>query len=159
MNNRRYGRGAATHSFLGGVGAAASGDFIGVFGHAANMSSAMRQSNNVRRVQRSPEAMLAQQQLVLLVKLQQGKKRLQAGKEKLHFLLLGPITATVPELEALETRAREADSWDQVKPLISEVQVALGYKGGLDSLDIQVGNPAVFMKRTTRAYDLDRRCL
>ncbi len=137
MFNPRYGsRGAATSHFLGGMSATANGNFIGVFAHAGAMGAAMRQ-NGGNRVAPSPEVVLQQQKQFLISKLQEAKSRLARGKQKLHALMLGPIKANIQELDAMENKVQEANSLDEIKPLWAEVETALGFKGGLDSMKPQ----------------------
>jgi len=119
----------------------ANGNFLGVFAHAGAMGSAFRQSRATRETS-GPEAVLQQQTQFLISKLQEGKGRLSRGKQKLHALMLGPIKANAEELDAIESKVREAKSLDEIKPLWAEVETALGFKGGLDSMQPQVSRSA-----------------
>jgi hypothetical protein len=70
---------------------------------------------------------LEQQRNLLIVRLQEGRRRLAKGKKSMGWLVKGDIKATSQQLVVLENRARQAKTVQVFNPLVMEVNIALGY--------------------------------
>jgi hypothetical protein len=133
--NRQRARPSFSASLFNATGAAVSNDIVGVFAHSASMTnSAQKHVNglvngfaNANTKPAPKQTSLERQRNLLIVRLQEGRRRLARGKKSMGWLVKGEIKATPQQLVVLENRARQAETVQVFNPLVREVNIALGY--------------------------------
>ena len=101
------------------------GSFSGedVFEHAAGMAGAgAKIAHSMRKDQR-----LEKQREALISSLQKARRILLRGGRSIGFPAKYDISATASQLEDLERRVIAAKTWDEMRSLLNQVQMALGY--------------------------------
>jgi hypothetical protein len=101
------------------------------FGLSVSMTnSAQKRVNRLVQANTKPVPQpnsLEQQRGLLIIRLQEGRRRLARGKKSMGWLVKGEIIATPQQLVVLENRARQAKTVQVFNPLVREVNIALGY--------------------------------
>lgn len=134
MPRRRTRNPAATQAkkdmIDGGFGtfatASTGGGLLGTWAAAGQVTDAMQRHKQATAL--TPQERLPQAKELLLERLQKAKSRKSSGKDKMNWLSMNSITATVPELDELIKEVNEATTWEEVKSVYSKVMNAIGMK-------------------------------
>lgn len=105
---------------------ATGGGLIGTFVAAGKVTDAMQRHKKATAL--TPEERLPRAKELMLERLQKAKSRKCSGKDKLSWLSMNSITATVPELDELIKEVNEATTWEEVKGVYPKVMNAIGMK-------------------------------
>src|SRR5579859_2354905 len=114
-------------SFEGFGVAATGGGALGTFVAAGKVAEAMHRHRQATAVK--PEERFPMAKELLLERLQKAKSRKLNGKEKMSWLSMNHIQATVPRLDELSKEVSEASTWEEIKELYPQVMNAVGMKG------------------------------